>query len=86
MNKATEVSVNLEYGFAHAHDGDENNNFFQVCLQQRKDKKGYKKSIKSDDSGWDWGLCGDYNDSVGATEKDYKAFLNLARKCGIKVV
>ena len=86
MNNANEISLDLKLGFAWAHDGDESKNFFQVCIQQRKDLNGFKKEISSSDCGWDDGLCGDYNDSIGATKEDLRAFLKLAKKSGIKVI
>jgi hypothetical protein len=86
-NNATHINTDLENGFVFATDFFDKENYFQACLELKKDGNGYKKEINSGDSGWDDGLCGDYNKSIGvATEEHYAEFLKLARKCGIKVL
>lgn len=77
------IDYNLEHGFAFAFDSD-GKGFFQVCLEQRKDGNGFKKSIKSKDCGWNEGICGDVN--AVATNSDLKEFLILARKHGLKII
>jgi len=84
MKNAQEISIDLEYGFAYAHDGDDNNNLLQVCLMQRKDGKGFKKAIDTRDCGYNEGICGDYNGDVNAADLD--DFFSLARKFGIRVI
>ena len=85
--KATHVVIDLEDGFIFATHGMESENHFQACLMVRKDGKGYKKQIDKNDCGWDDGICGDYNESIGAnTENHLNEFLNLAKKSGVLVI
>ena len=86
MHNAIDVAVDVEQGFAWAHDGDERVNLFQACLLPRKDGKGFKKAIDRNDCGHDWGVSGEHNDAAGADEEDFAAFIKLARQCGIKIV
>ena len=83
---ATTLVIDLENGFAYASDDSELENYFQACLIARKDGNGYTKQISRDDCGWNDGICGDYNDSIGACNHEhFDEFLTLARRFGVLV-
>ena len=82
MNK---LIIDLESGFIYAYDTDSTKNLFQCCLKERKDGRGYKKEISVIDSGWNDGICGDYNNSIDATEETFFEFISIARKNGIVI-
>ena len=68
----------------------ENGKSLQCCLNQRKDLKGYKKEIDSNDNGSHWGLSGDNNEWALGEDQDFGEINNLlhreARKLGIKII
>ena len=80
-----EVYESLEFGFY----GIKYSNItIQVCLQERKDKKGYKKCIDKNDCGHNDGICGDINkealEKLGS-ELTLEIILKAARKSGYKI-
>ena len=79
--------VDTESGFAYAGKTD-TENLFQVCLMERKDGKGYRKAIKRDNSGYNDGVCGDYNENQYPVGLDnvYSKFTTFARSMGMKIL
>ncbi len=82
-----QLYLDLDFGFAYA-GKTEAENLFQVCLMLRKDGKGYKKTIKKSDSGYNDGICGDYNENLYSSniENVYKQFIIFARKKGVNIL
>lgn len=68
----------------------ENEKSLQCCLSQRKDLKGYKKEIDSNDNGSHWGISGDNNEWALGETQDFGEINNIlyreARKLGIKII
>lgn len=85
--KATHINVDLINGFIYATDQHGIDNYFQACIVIDDCGTKYKRVIDSDDCGYDWGICGDYNASINAdTEQHLREFLHLAKKNGIKII
>jgi hypothetical protein len=62
----------------------------QACLEERKDRKGYKKSINADDCGFSEGICSDNNDKLInaagiSTEEAFEIFLTEAKRLNVKI-
>ena len=89
--RVTEFSVDTENGFVwmNFNYGDESL-YLQACLEQRADKKGFKKEIKakSPENGMTWGLCLDANtkafEALGE-EECIALLLKEAKKAGVRV-
>lgn len=91
MNNTTEFSINydLEYGFACLQNDELDKTIFMVCLEERKNGKGFRKAIREDDCGWNDGICGDVNfanSTRGTIEIVKEFFFTEARKAGIKII
>ncbi len=82
------IEFDLENGFVWAESEADYSNLFQACLVQRVDGKGFKKEINASDSGYDEGLCADYNESLGYSDLEscHTVFIKSCRKAGITVV
>ena len=88
--KIKEIDYSTDEGFGwivFTHDSEEYT--LQTCLMERKDKHGYKKVVDAEDSGIDWGLCGDANnrafDKFGV-EFCEKFLFSKLRSVGIKTI
>ena len=81
------IECDLVNGFVWAEGKELNSNLFQACLVQRADGNGYKKEIDCDDSGYDWGLCSDHNESIEYSdyEASHQVFIKACRKAGFKI-
>jgi len=90
-NLATRIEIDLENGFAYATDDLGENNYFQACLVSKTDKNGeflrHRKMIDSEDTGYDWGVCGDHNSSIEVdNQESLNKFLELAKNNGIIII
>ena len=85
---ASDYDTETGFGWIRAIDTDNEEIYFQACLVQRADGRGYKKTIAQNDSGADWGLSGDAN--TRAIEKHpgviWTVFKREMRRLGIKFV
>ena len=81
-----DIELALKYGFVHILTSD--NLTIQCCLEQRKDGKGFRKSINKYDCGINDGICGDVNvpafEKYGQEKCEKKLFIEM-KKMGFKV-
>ena len=76
-----DIELALKYGFVHILTSD--NLTIQCCLEQRKDGKGFKKSINKYDSGINDGICSDVNalafEKYGQEKCEKKLFTEMKK-------
>lgn len=80
------VGINTEMGFAHVITDEDVT--IQCCLEQKKNQKGYKKSVNKEDSGFDDGICGEVNEKAFkkyGKEKCLEFLLKELRKQGVRI-
>ena len=86
IERNLDIQLALKYGFVHILTSD--NLTIQCCLEQRKDRKGFKKIINKYDNGINDGICGDVNapafEKYGQENCKKKLFTEI-RKMGFKV-